>query len=140
MIKKLYNLKNLQKDQLLVKKQKLQMRITDIDIDISHTQDIINTATVDRFGSISDFSILEMHKNTLRHHIHILNQEKIEILASIDILNQDIISFQKETEQFDYILQQQKKEQFKMMLAEEALTAEEFAQSQFIKNKGFRKW
>lgn len=133
MIKKLYNLKKLQTDRNILQKQQCLNKIIEIDEEIEKTEEQIITATVDKFGAISDFSILEIHKNSMRSHILKLQRTKRDLLAKVDNFNKIIIELQKESEQFNYILQQQKKEQVKQMLKDEALASDEYIQAKWNK-------
>ena len=81
MISKLYNFKKTQTDQKLVQKGQINAKIDRIDAEILLTQNSIDTTTVQRLGAISDFTILTMHKNTMKMHISKLEKEK-------NILNQ----------------------------------------------------
>ncbi|KAB7891687.1 hypothetical protein, partial [Poseidonibacter ostreae] len=111
----------MQKGQLLSKIERI-----DAEILITNTQ--IDTATVQKFGAISDFSVLQMHKNTMKLHISKLEIEKNKLKQEIDLLIKDIIELQKETEQFGYILEEQKQEAIRRMLVAEEEEANEYIQ------------
>ena len=109
MIEKLYNLKKTQTDQKLMQKAQLQSEIERIDSEIMLTQGSINSASVQKFGAISDFTVLTMHKNTMRSHIKKLEKQKNDLNLQLeDIINQ-VIELQKEAEQFGYLLEEDKK-------------------------------
>ena len=133
MIEKLYNLKKNQTDQKLMQKAQLEAQIEKLNIEISLTQNRIDTSSVERFGAISDFTILTMHKNTMRMHINKLNNEKNNINLQIENIIKEIIELQKETEQFGYILEEEKKELLKKILLAEEESANEYIQSKYIK-------
>jgi chromosome segregation ATPase len=132
MIDQLYNLKKTQTDQRLMQKGQLLSKIERLDAEIMITQTQIDTATVQRFGAISDFAVLEMHKNTMKSHIVKLQMEKNKLKEELELLIKDIIELQKETEQFGYILEEQKQEAIKKMLLAEEEEANEYIQSKYI--------
>ena len=110
MIKKLYNLKKNQTEQKLIQKSLFESKIEQIDAEILLTKNRIDTASVEKFGAISDFMILTIHKNTMKMHIQKLNVEKNGIYLQIENIIKEIIELQKETEQFGYLLEEEKKE------------------------------
>jgi len=132
MIEKLYNLKKTQTDQKLMEKGQLLAKIDKIDAEIMFTQNKIDTATLQRFGSISDFTILAMHKNTMKLHISELESKKVTLNAQLEVLVQHIVELQKETEQFAYILEEEKKEALKKLLLAEEEASSEYMQSKYI--------
>jgi hypothetical protein len=133
LIEKLYNLKKNQTDQKLMQKAQLESKIEKLDIEISLTQNSIATASVERIGAISDFMILTMHKNTMKMHIQKLNIEKNNINLQIESIIKEIIELQKESEQFGYILEEEKKERIKKILLAEEEASNEYIQSKYIK-------
>ena len=132
MIEQLYNLKKTQTDQRLMQKGLLLSKIERYDAEILITKTQIDTATVQKFGAISDFAVLEMHKNTMRLHIHKLEIKKNALKQEIELLVKDIIELQKETEQFGYILEEEKQEALARMLLAEEEEANEYIQSKYI--------
>lgn len=132
MIEKLYNLKKNQADQKLLQKSQLESKIDKIDAEIMFTQNQINTASVDKYGAISDFMMLTIHKNTMKMHIKDLEKEKNILFTQVDNLSKEIVELQKESEQFKYILDEEKKEKFKKILAAEEEAASEYMQSKYI--------
>ena len=135
MIEKLYKLKKNQTDLKLMEKAQLVSKIEKIDIEIIFTQNKIDTASVDKFGAISDFMILSIHKNTMKMHIQKLNNEKNILNSRVEILVKEIIELQKEAEQFSYILEEEKKELIKKILLAEEEASSEYMQSKYIMNK-----
>ena len=135
MIEKLYKLKKNQTDLKLVEKAQLLTKIEKLDLEIIFTQNKIDTATVDRFGAISDFMILSMHKNTMKMHIQKLSNEKNILNSQVEILLKEIVELQKEAEQFLYILEEEKKELIKKILQAEEEASSEYMQSKYITNK-----
>lgn len=132
MIEKLYNLKKTQTDQKLVLKGQLSSKIEKIDAEIMFTQNKIDTATLQRFGSISDFSVLAIHKNTMKKHIADLQIEKGKLNIELEALVEQIVELQKEMEQFGYILEEEKREALKKLLLAEQEASEEYIQSKYI--------
>lgn len=121
-----------------MQKAQLLAKIERINIEIALTQNRIDTATVQKYGAISDFMILTIHKNTMKMHIKELNNEKNILNVEIENLLQDIIELQKEAEQFSYILEEEKKEAIQKVLSLENEEANEYIQSKYIsKQKGF---
>jgi hypothetical protein len=140
LIEKLYNLKKNQTDQKLMQKALIETKIEKIDLEISFTQNKIDTATVEKHGAISDFMILTMHKNTMKMYIQNLKNEKTSLNKQLEVLVKEIIELQKEAEQFKYILDEEKKEAFKKVLLAEEEASSEYMQSKYIKDKGENKF
>lgn len=132
MIDQLYSLKKLQSDQKLMEKAQLQSKINQLDAEIMLTHNQINSACVQRFGAISDFAVLEMHKNTMKEHVKKLESEKLGIAAKMEKVIEEIIELQKETEQYEYILDEIKQEKQLKVLKAEMEAAEEYVQSKYI--------
>ena len=132
MIEKLFNLKKTQTDQKLMQKGQLNAKIQRIDAEILLTQSQIDRATVQKFGAISDFTILEMHKNTMKLHIQKLQTQKESLNLEIEALVKEIIELQKESEQFGYILEEEKREALQRMLLAEEEASNEYIQSKYI--------
>lgn len=132
MIDKLYNLKKTQTDQKLMQRAQLQAKINHIDAEIMLTQTQINTASVQKFGAISDFAVLAMHKNTMKEHIRKLENEKIGLIRQMEVIIEEIIQLQKETEQFEYILDELKQEKQLKIIKAEMEASEEYIQSKYI--------
>ena len=133
MIQKLYDLKKMQTDQKIMQKQQCLNSIAQIEEEIEYTQQQIVTASVDRLGAISDFAILEIHKNSMKSHIAKLQRSKSALLGEVANYDKVIVQLQKESEQFNYILQEQKKEEMKQMLKDEALATDEYIQAKWNK-------
>ncbi len=132
MIEKLYNLKQTQTDQKLMEKGQLQAKIDTLEAEIMFTQNKIDTATLHKFGSVSDFAVLAMHKNTMRQYIAKLEEEKKEVEKVMEVVIEEVIELQKETEQFAYILEEEKREALKKLLLAEQEASEEYIQSKYI--------
>ena len=79
------------KDQKIIQKAQINNQIDKIDAEIMFTQNKINTASVDKMGSISDFSVLEMHKNTMRMHINTLLKQKDALVLDLENVNKEIV-------------------------------------------------
>jgi hypothetical protein len=132
MIEKLYKLKKNQTDQKLIQKAQFESSIEKINLEIALTQNKIDTASVEKYGAISDFMILTMHKNTMKMHMQKLNTEKNNINLQIEAIIKEIIELQKEAEQFGYILEEERKEVMKKILLAEEEASSEYMQSKYI--------
>ena len=66
-------------------------------------------------------------------HIQKLNNEKNNINLQVENIIKEIIELQKETEQFGYILDEERKEKMKKILLEEEEASNEYIQSKYIK-------
>ena len=135
MIEKLYNLKKNQTDLKLMEKAQLEAKLEKIDLEVKLTKNQIDTATVQKHGAISDFMILTIHKNTMRSHILKLNQEKKVLNLQVENVIKQIIELQKETEQFSYILDEERKEAIKKILLAEEEASTEYMQSKYINER-----
>ncbi len=132
MIDKLYDLKKTQTDQKLMQKGQLQSKIDHIDTEVLLTQNKINTTGVQKYGAISDFTILAMHKNTMKAHIQKLEQQKKVYVSQLEGIVKEIIELQKEAEQYEYILNEEKKQKVLKVLKAEQEAADEYVQSKYI--------
>lgn len=132
MIDKLYDLKKTQTDQKLIQKSQIQSKIDHIETEVLLTQNKINTTSIQKYGAISDFTILAMHKNTMKLHIQKLEQQKKVYVAQLEGIVKEIIELQKEAEQYEYILDEQKKQKVLKVLKAEQEAAEEYVQSKYI--------
>ncbi|QKJ27841.1 hypothetical protein [Aliarcobacter cibarius] len=133
MINKLYNLKKNQTDQMLIQKSQIDSRIDQIDAEILLTKNSISSATVQKNGAIADFMILTMHKDTMKLHIAKLESEKAKLNEELKKIVEEIIELQKQSEQFKYILEEQRIEAKAAQLKLEQETTEEFIQSKYIR-------
>ncbi|OCL84050.1 hypothetical protein [Arcobacter porcinus] len=134
MINKLYNLKKSQTEQKLIEKASLEQEVYEIDEKMASLTKEINTSTVQQLGSISDFMILAMHKDGLRFEANKLLKRKNDLLKQIEVLFLEIIELQKESEQYKYILEEEKEELRKAKLHDEMILNEEFIQSKYIRS------
>lgn len=132
MIDKLYGLKKTETDQKLMQKGQIVSKINHIDSEVMLTEQKIVTTSVQKNGAISDFAVLEIHKNTMKMHIAKLQAEKVSLNRQLEIIEEEIIELQKQTEQYKYILDEEKKEKIKAALKAEQDEAEEFIQSKYI--------
>ncbi|RLA83896.1 MAG: hypothetical protein DRG78_03040 [Epsilonproteobacteria bacterium] len=135
MIQKLFKLKQQQINQQVLLKQQSQSKIDDIDEKLISTHSSLNSATVDIMGAISDFRVLQIHKETMKEHIVKLSQDKAKLKKQIEYYNNIIIGLSKESEQFNYILQEEKKAKAKEIMKQEEIVSSEFMQSKFIETK-----
>ena len=134
MIQKLYNLKNVQLEQQLVQKRQLMSKIFDIDEKIGRTSHSLSTATVKLFGSIGDFKVLAIHKNSMKYEIEKLEREKKVLQNQIAQYDIAIMNFQKELEQYGYILKQESKKRMKKEEKNEEMVASEYVQAKWMVN------
>lgn len=132
MIEKLYSLKKIQSDQKMMFRAEIMNSIDNYNSQIEELKKSITTTSVNRFGAISDFRVLEIHKNTLRMNVRKLESQRSILLVKLKKLNIEIVELQKQKEQYAYILDEQKKEAFKKILKEEEEASSEFVQSKYI--------
>ena len=132
MIEKLYNLKKMQTDQKLMQKGQLVAKINHIEDEIMFTEHKIKTTSVEKFGAISDFSILAIHKNTMKLHVQKLEAQKVKLIRQLDEIVKEVIQLQKESEQFEYILEDEKQEKLRQILLAEEEASNEYIQSKYI--------
>lgn len=133
MIDKLYHLKQIQIEQEILKKQQTVNKIVELDDQITNLRNDIQTIQVTPKGAMVDFQILQMHKYTVKQKIIQLGYQKQQLQRQVDSHNEAIIKFQKESEQYEYILNEQKKEALKEELKLEALIADEITQSKWAR-------
>ncbi|AXX93434.1 hypothetical protein CPU12_08745 [Malaciobacter molluscorum LMG 25693] len=133
MIEKLYQLKKTQIDRKLMEKGQLLGQINAIETELAVTQAKINTTGVQPYGAISDFTILQIHKNTMKLHMSKLNAKKRNLEKKHEVVVNELVELQKESEQYNYILQEEKKEKMKALLAAEEEAASEYMQSKYIR-------
>lgn len=132
MFKKLYELKKIQTDKKVMERVQVENEIERIDLEIMLLQQKINTATVDKFGAISDFAILTMHKDSLRLDIKNLQEQKKLYYNDLEEIKKELVEVQKEQEQFAYLVEEEKKLKIAKMLKDEQEQADEFIQSKYI--------
>jgi hypothetical protein len=134
MIKKLHKLKQQQINQQLLLKQQLVSKIDDIDKEFNKTNYSYHHATIDVIGAISDFRVLEIHKETMKEHMIKLLQKKEHLTRQIETFDETIVALNKESEQFNYLLQEQVKQKIKQTNKQEELVASEYMQVQYMTN------
>lgn len=132
MIKKLLNLKKMQTEQKILERVKIQNRIEELEAEIMLTRNQVLTTTVNKFGAISDFAILQMHKNTMNAHIAKLVIIKNRLIQKVDKANEEIKELLKESEQFGYLVQEQKKIELQELLKKEEEATTEYVQSKYF--------
>lgn len=135
MIDKLYKLKQQQINQQVLLKQQALSKIDDIDKELVKTQHELNTRGLDVMGAISDFVLLQIHKETMKEHIRKLSQNKIELKNKIDGYDAIIVNLNKESEQFNYMLEDIRKEKLKEIEKQEEIVAAEYMQAKYMKIK-----
>ena len=135
MIEKIYKLKQQQINQQVLLKQQLVSKIDYINKELSQTNHDLNSASVNVMGAISDFRVLQIHKDTMKEHMIQLGRKKLHYLQQVEHYNSIIVDLNKESEQFNYILQEQKKEKLKQIIKQEELTSAEYMQVKHIQKK-----
>jgi len=133
-IYKLHNLKKMQLDQELVAKQALVAQGFDCDNKIQELQQELNTTGVKAFGSIGDFKVLAIHKDSIKFEQNQIKNQKRLIEQKIQIHNQKIVELNKELEQYKYLIEVDKKEKRKQEEKNEELAASEFVQARWGAN------
>ncbi len=118
---------------MLIQKSQIDSRIDQIDAEILLTKNSISSATVQKNGAIADFMILTMHKDTMKLHIAKLESEKAKLNEELKKIVEEIIELQKQSEQFKYILEEQRIEAKAAQLKLEQEATEEFIQSKYIR-------
>ncbi len=132
MIEKLFDLKKMQTDQKMMEKGQLIAKINQIDDEIMLTDNKIRTTSVQKHGAISDFSVLEIHKKTMKLHIAKLEAQKVILRSQLETIVKEIIDLQKEMEQYGYMLEEQMQEKLRKLLTMEEEASSEFIQSKYI--------
>ncbi len=132
MIDKLFQLKQKQINQQVLQKQQILNKVELIDKELQETVETLNNASVKSMGSISDFRVLEIHKQTLKDHMVKLGEQKMHYLKQIEHYNMIIIDLNKQSEQFLYIIQEEKKKRKKEIHKLEEQVSAEYMQSKFI--------
>lgn len=132
MIDKLYDLKKMQTDQKLMEKGQIIAKLNHIDDEIMFTDNKIKTTSVQKHGAISDFAVLAIHKNTMKMHIAKLESQKRVLNLQLEEIVKEIVQLQKETEQYGYILEEQKQETLRKLLLVEEEASSEYIQSKYI--------
>lgn len=134
MIYKLHNLKKMQLDQEYAAKQSLVTQSYECDEKIEKLQMELNTAGVKAFGSIGDFKVLAIHKDSMRFEQNKIKNQKRLIEQKIEAINTKIVSLNKELEQFKYLIEVDKQEKRKQQEKNEELVASEFVQARWAAN------
>ena len=135
MIDKLYKLKQQQITQQVLLKQQALSKINDIDNELIATNTRLHTTSVDIMGAISDFRVLQIHKETMKDHMIKLAQNKEHLLKQIEYYDSIIVDLNKESEQFNYILQEIKREKLKEIEKQEEIVASEYMQAKYMKTR-----
>lgn len=135
MIEKLYKLKQQQINQQVLLKQQSIAKIDEIDKELNATIQSYHNAKLDIMGAISDFRVLQIHKDTMKSHIIKLNKDKLTIAQQIEYYDNIIVELNKESEQFNYILEENKKEKLKKISKDEEIVADEYMQAKYMQAK-----
>jgi hypothetical protein len=132
MINKLYKFKSIQLEQQIVQKRQVLSKIFEIDEKIEQTKVSLSTATVKIFGSIGDFKVLAIHKNSMKFEIAKLEKEKKMLENTVAGFDKIIIEFQKELEQYGYILKEETKKRLKQEEKNDEMVASEYMQAKWM--------
>lgn len=132
MINKLYHFKNIQLEQQIMRKRQVLSKIFEIDEKIEKTKISLSTATVKIFGSIGDFKVLAIHKNSMKFEIAKLEREKKILQGEIVGFDRVIMELQKELEQYGYILKEETKKRLKKEAKNDEMIASEYMQSKWM--------
>jgi len=132
MIEKLYKFKKVQLEQQLVAKKQLETKIFEIDEKIIATGKSLATVGVKMFGSIGDFKVLAIHKNSMKFEIEKFEREKKSLHSKVGQFDKVIIEFQKELEQYGYILKEDMKKQIKKQEKNDEMVANEYVQAKWV--------
>ncbi len=133
MIERLYKLKKTQVEQRLMYKGQIMSDIQRCESEIMFIKTKIDSAKVQDMGSISDFSLLQIHKDTMRFNLHQVEDRKEKLQKELEDVEKDIISLQKESEQYSYILEEEKADALKKLLSVEQEASDEYIQSKYIR-------
>lgn len=133
MIKKLLDLKKMQLNQQLVRKQQLNSQIFDLEIKIQDIETHLAVTGVKAFGSIGDFKILAIHKETMKHEKIKFLDSKNGLTAQISAIDKKIAFFQKEVEQYNYLFKEKLKNDLKVQEKKEEINTNEYIQAQWVR-------
>ena len=132
MIDKVHNVKKMQLDQELARKQSLLNTIATYENEIEAIQINLAQSGVKMFGSIADFKVLAIHKNTMKEEQKKLLEKKVIVQKQVLQVEHAISILYKEIEQYKYILDQEKREKIKKYQKYEELIASEYVQAKWV--------
>ena len=134
MIQKLCKLKQQQIDQQLLLKQQVLSKIDDIDKELVESNYQFENARIQPYGRVSDVVSLQLYKEDIKNYMVKLHKTKIELKKTLEYFDKTIMALNKEYEQFNYLLEEQKREKLKQIQKDEDLVASEYMQVKFIQN------
>jgi hypothetical protein len=135
-IKKLLNLKKMQLDQQLLQKQQLSSKVFNLEQEINEIDKSLSQAGVKMFGSIGDFKVLAIHKNAMKYEKTKLFDAKSILINQISQIDKKIVLFQKEVEQYNYLLKEELRKKLKEEAKQEQMVADEYMQAKWMINNG----
>jgi nicotinamide mononucleotide adenylyltransferase len=135
-IKKLLNLKKMQLDQQLLQKQQLSSKVFNLEQEINEIDKSLSQAGVKMFGSIGDFKVLAIHKNAMKYEKTKLFDAKNILINQISQIDKKIVLFQKEVEQYNYLLKEELRKKLKEEAKQEQMVADEYMQAKWMINNG----
>ncbi len=133
MVEKLYKLRKSQRDLKILEKSRLLIQISDIEDKIDEIENEINTVSVDKFGMMSDFMVLQIHKNHLRDLEENLFHEKLDLNDLVENVEDEIKYLQQEKEKYSYLVDLQVQEKMQKMIKTDEEFADEYMQSKYHK-------
>jgi hypothetical protein len=134
MIQKLCKLKQQQIDQQLSLKQQVISKIDDIDKELVESNYQFENARIQLHGRLSDVVSLQLYKENIKDYMIELHKTKIELKKTLEYFDKTIMILNKEYEQFNYLLKEQKIKKLKQIQKDEDLVASEYMQVKFIQN------
>jgi hypothetical protein len=134
MVEKLCKLKQQQIDQQLLLKQQVLSKIDDIDKELVESNYQFENARIQPYGRVSDVVSLQLYKEDIKNYMVKLHKTKIELKKTLEYFDKTIMALNKEYEQFNYLLEEQKREKLKQIQKDEDLVASEYMQVKFIQN------
>lgn len=134
MVEKLCKLKQQQIDQQLLLKQQVLSKIDDIDKELVESNYQFENARIQPYGRVSDVVSLQLYKENIKDYMVELHKTKIELKKTLEYFDKTIMALNKEYEQFNYLLEEQKREKLKQIQKDEDLVASEYMQVKFIQN------
>jgi hypothetical protein len=134
MVEKLCKLKQQQIDQQLLLKQQVLSKIDDIDKELVESNYQFENARIQPYGRVSDVVSLQLYKEDIKDYMVELHKTKIELKKTLEYFDKTIMALNKEYEQFNYLLEEQKREKLKQIQKDEDLVASEYMQVKFIQN------
>jgi hypothetical protein len=126
----------MQLDQQLLQKQQLSSKVFNLEQEINEIDKSLSQAGVKMFGSIGDFKVLAIHKNAMKYEKTKLFDAKSILINQISQIDKKIVLFQKEVEQYNYLLKEELRKKLKEEAKQEQMVADEYMQAKWMINNG----